>query len=364
MNEAGKRARRLLRPELAELQAYHVPDAHGLIKLDAMENPYSWPEEMIGEWLGVLRSAAINRYPDPSASGVRAALRRTAAIPEGAEILLGNGSDELIQIVLMALAGGDGVVLAPEPTFVMYRQLATSLGLRFVGVPLVRHDFSLDMDAMRTAIRVHRPAAIFVAYPNNPTGNLFSADDLLEIIGLADGLVVIDEAYLPFADSTLLPRVAEQDHVLVLRTLSKMGLAGLRLGYLVGAGHWIGEFDKLRLPYNINILTQVTAEFALRHSAVFDAQVRQILEQRESLFHALNGIPGIHAYPSRANFILFEVAGTDASRVFAGLRERGVLVKGFAGAVSPLRSCLRVTVGKPDENQQFLMTLRASLEQV
>lgn len=361
MSDLQSRVQDLLRPELGQLSAYHVPDSRGLIKLDAMENPYSWPEEMVEEWLARLRAATVNRYPDPAASGLRTALRDAAGIPDGIGMLLGNGSDELIQIILMAVAGRDETVLAPEPSFVMYRQLAVAMGLRFVGVPLNADDFSLDMDAMRSAIRAHRPAVIFLAYPNNPTGNLFSEDHVAEILRLTGGLVVADEAYLPFARATFLPQVPEHDHLLVMRTLSKMGLAGLRLGYLVGAEPWIAEFDKLRLPYNINILTQISAEFALSRRDVFDAQVERILEQREQLLLALNDIPGIHPYPSRANFILFRLIQADARQVYEALRARGVLVKSFHSGPAPLHSCLRVTVGKPEENERFLQCLRASL---
>ena len=149
----------LLRPEVLALSAYHVQNAKGLIKLDAMENPYTWPKEMVDEWLEVLRNAEVNRYPDPSADRLRAALRAANGIPEAAEVMLGNGSDELIQIILMGLRGDNPVVLAPQPTFVMYRQIAVSLGLQFVGVDLIEDDFSLDMPAMRDAIIQHQPKA-------------------------------------------------------------------------------------------------------------------------------------------------------------------------------------------------------------
>jgi histidinol-phosphate aminotransferase len=357
MNELPQRLRSLLRPELAALSAYHVPDARGLIKLDAMENPYSWPEDMIAEWLSELRNAAINRYPDPSAPGLTEALRQTAEVPHGVGLLLGNGSDELIQIILMALSGRDAVVMAPEPTFVMYRQLAVVMGLRFVGVSLKREDFALDMPAMRAAIREHSPSVIFLAYPNNPTGNLFDATDIREIVSLSDGLVVVDEAYLPFAGATFLNEVPCYANLLVMRTLSKMGLAGLRLGYLAGSEAWIREFDKLRLPYNINILTQISAEFALGRAEVFDAQVREIIEQREFLYDALQRLAGIRVYPSRANFILFELLRGQPEHIFRGLRDRGILVKSFHVSAHPLSACLRVTVGKPEENQMFLRAL-------
>jgi len=361
MTTLDDRVGRVLRPELARLTAYHVPPAAGMVKLDAMENPYSWPPAMIDEWLLRLREAALNRYPDPSADAVRDALRVSAEVPADAEILLGNGSDELIQLILMAVSGREAVILAPEPTFVMYRQLAEGMGLRFVGVPLRPHDFSLDMAAMRAAILAHAPTVIFLAYPNNPTGNLFAEADVGELLALAPGLVVLDEAYLPFAGTSFMPRVAAHDGLLVMRTLSKLGLAGLRLGYLVGAPAWIREFDKLRLPYNINVLTQISAEFALSRPEVFAAQVADILEQREQVYRALDGISGVRAFPSRANFILFELLDQNPLTVFEALRTRGVLVKSFSATAGPLRRCLRVTVGKPDENAQFLAALQAAL---
>jgi histidinol-phosphate aminotransferase len=326
-----------------------------------MENPYSWPEGMVDDWLLRLRDAALNRYPDPTAQSLRDALRVSAGLPEGSEILLGNGSDELIQLILMAVSGRQAAIVAPEPTFVMYRQLSESMGLRFVGVPLRESDFSLDMDAMRDAIRSHEPAVVFLAYPNNPTGNLFSDADVEAILAMAPGLVVLDEAYLPFAGASFLARVMDHERLLVMRTLSKLGLAGLRLGYLVGAPEWIREFEKLRLPYNINILTQISAEFALSRPEVFERQIEQILEQREWLFREMLRIPGLRAFPTQANFILFELESHQPGAIFDSLRAKGVLIKSFASATGPLGRCLRVTVGTPDENRQFLSALSESL---
>lgn len=348
----------LLRPEVLALSAYHVQDAAGLVKLDAMENPYRWPEEMTSEWLEALRSAEVNRYPDPSADRLRQALRAANAVPEGAELMLGNGSDELIQIILMAVAGGDAVVLAPQPTFVMYRQIAASLGLRFAGVDLRAEDFSLDMQAMRSAIAEHQPKVVFLAYPNNPTGNAFAAEDMLEILRTASGLVVVDEAYAPFADETFMPRLAEFPNLLVMRTLSKLGLAGLRLGFLVGHPAWIGQLDKLRLPYNINVLTQLTAEFALARQAVLDEQVGRIRKGRAWLAERLRELP-VQAFPSRANFLTFRVLEKDADDIFAKLKEGGVLIKNLSLSGGLLRGCLRVTVGTSEENQRFVDVLQA-----
>jgi len=347
---------RLIRPEIRALKAYHVPEAGGFIKLDAMENPYAWPEALKQEWLGRLRDVPINRYPDPGAQKLRAQLRTALAVPAGMEVMLGNGSDELIQLILMGVARPDAVVLAPQPTFVMYEMIATFVGMKFVGVPLGR-GFALDLGAMRAALRAHRPAVVFLAYPNNPTGNLFDAAAIETILQEAPGLVVVDEAYHAFAGQSFMDGLGRHANLLVMRTLSKQGLAGLRLGILAGDPAWLAEFDKLRLPYNINSLTQASAEFALEHKAVLDEQAARLRADREELHRALAGMPGVQVWPSAANFLLFRTE-TPADRVFAALREQRVLIKNLAGAGGVLAGCLRVTVGTPEENAAFLAALR------
>ncbi|WP_295387598.1 histidinol-phosphate transaminase [uncultured Thiodictyon sp.] len=349
----------LVRPEIRALGAYHVPDPAGLIKLDAMENPYTWPLELQSEWLEVLRGASINRYPDPQGQIVQDALREAIGIPAGQGILLGNGSDELIQLLALTVAAPGRKVLSVEPGFVMYRMIALFAGLDYVGVPLAAADFSLDLPAVLEALERERPALTYIAYPNNPTGNLFDEADVCRIIESAPGLVIVDEAYAPFTDHSFLPRLGDWPNLLVLRTVSKMGLAGLRLGYLAGPPAWLHEIDKTRLPYNINVLTQVTAAFALRHRAVLDAQTQAIRVERGRLFAALAAIPGVHAYPSDANFILLRLPAGRADAVFAGIKQRGVLVKNLNAAHPLLRDCLRVTVGMPQENDAFLAALVA-----
>jgi histidinol-phosphate aminotransferase len=346
----------LIRPEIRALKAYHVPDARGLIKLDAMENPYSLPEPLRAQWLNALAHVEINRYPDPGAHVLRARLRDALAVPVGMELMLGNGSDELIQILLMAVARPGAAVLAPTPTFVMYEMIASFLGLRFVGVPL-QPDFALDRAAMLAAMATHRPAAVFLAYPNNPTGNLFDRADIDAILEAAPGLVVVDEAYHAFAGDSYLCNLPDRDNLLVMRTLSKQGLAGLRLGVLAGAPAWLGEFDKLRLPYNINSLTQASATFALAHAEVLDEQAACIRADREALYESLRARPGITVWPSRANFLLFRPERVPAREVFEGLRARGVLIKNLDPAGGLLKRCLRVTVGTPAENALFLEAL-------
>jgi histidinol-phosphate aminotransferase len=360
-DEAAERVAEWVRPEIRALSAYHVPDASGLIKLDAMENPYAWPDGLRSEWAELARTLDVNRYPHPQAPALKARLRAAMGVPEGAELLLGNGSDEIIQTIVLALAGPDRTVLTVEPGFVMYRMIATFAGMRYCGVPLRADDFALDRPALLEAIARERPAVVFVAQPNNPTGNRFDEAALVEVIEAAPGLVVIDEAYAPFTDASLLPRLGEWSNLVVMRTVSKMGLAGLRLGYLAGPAAWLAEFDKVRLPYNINVLTQRAAELALRHKPVLDAQTLAIRAERGRLHAALAAIDGVTPFPSEANFILLRVPAGRAKAVFEGLRARGILVKNLDGAHPLLADCLRVTVGTPDENAAFLSALRDAI---
>lgn len=351
------KVRRWIRPEVLALRSYHVPEARGLIKLDAMENPYSWPDALKSAWFERLRAIDINRYPDPGASALKARLREALAVPADAALMLGNGSDELIQIIVLALARPGAVVLAPVPTFVMYQQIALAAGLRFVGVPL-RADFGLDRPAMLAAIANHQPAVVFLAYPNNPTGNLFDAVDVEAVLEAAPGLVVLDEAYHAFAGASFMDRLDRHANLLVMRTLSKQGLAGLRLGILAGAAAWLDELDKVRLPYNVGSLPQASAEFALAHRRVFDEQCRTICEERERLYQALRRLPGITVWPSRTNFLLFRSTGRSAGEIHQALLRDGILIKYLDGAGGVLHGCLRVTIGTPAENASFLSALQ------
>jgi histidinol-phosphate aminotransferase len=274
--------------------------------------------------------------------------------------VLGNGSDELIQMLALAVAGAGRVVLAPEPTFVMYRMIAEVAGMRYQAVPLAE-DFSLDARAMREAIERYAPAIVFLAYPNNPTGTLFETAAVEDVIRAAPGLVVVDEAYAPFTDASFMARLGEFPNLLVMRTVSKMGLAGLRLGLLAGPPEWLGEIDKTRLPYNINVLTQASARFALQHKALLDEQAVRIRADRADMLRRLATLPGVQAWPSEANFILFRVAAGTADAVFQSLREQRVLIKNLNPAGGRLRDCLRVTVGTADENGAFLAALGKAL---
>lgn len=353
--------RHWVRPEIQAIKAYPVADARGLIKLDAMENPYGWPEPMKDDWTALLKHAEINRYPDPKAQTLQQSLREAMGIPADMGLLLGNGSDEIIQMLMLAIGGSGRTLLSVEPAFVMYAMIARFCGLHYAAVPLKADNFSLDLAAMLAAIEEHRPALIFLAWPNNPTGNLFAEEEVHQIIQAAPGLVVIDEAYGPFTDQSFLNQLDKYDNLLLMRTLSKMGLAGLRLGYLVGHPAWLSEIDKVRMPYNINLLSQLSAEFALRHKAVFDKQARSIRAEREGLLQKLATLPGIRAFPSEANFILIRVPEGQAQGIFEKMKAQGVLIKSLHGAHPLLADCLRLTIGMPEENRRCLEALANSM---
>lgn len=346
-----------LRPEIRALTAYPVPDSTGLIKLDAMENPYSWPPELIEQWQSRLAQAALNRYPDPQAQALKQRLRSRMAIPSDAELLLGNGSDEIIQMLALAVGGPGRVLLTPEPGFVMFRMIAALTGTDYQGVPLRAADFSLDSTAMLAAIAERRPSLVFLATPNNPTGNRFTSAALRAVIEAAPGLVVIDEAYYPFSDGNCLNWLNDYPNLLIMRTLSKLGLAGLRLGLLAGSKVWLNEIEKTRLPYNINALSQLSAEFALSHAEVFTAQAARICSERSKLAGALSRLPQLKVYPSEANFILFRTQAGQAGVIHAALKASGVLIKNLDRSHAMMADCLRVTIGTPTENAAFLRAL-------
>jgi len=362
---ASSLANALLRNEVLELHAYHVPDSHGYIKLDAMENPYQLPQALREEIAAIVGNAAINRYPDPNPAVLKEKICATIGLPQGMEVLLGNGSDELIQLLALALNKTGATLLSVEPSFVMYRMIAIYTGMRYVGVPLTSNsgaaDFSLDMAAMLAAIERERPALVFLAYPNNPTGNLFFAPDVKQIIEAAPGLVVVDEAYYAFASDSFIPHLASYPNLLVMRTFSKLGMAGLRLGFLAGSKAWLGQLEKLRLPYNVGVLTQLVAGKLLAHHEVLLRQAEQIRKDRAWLHQQLSEIRTVQVYPSEANFLLFRVA--DANAVFGGLKQRGVLIKNLDGGHPMLKGCLRVTVGTHSENDKFITALHESIIQ-
>jgi len=349
-----------IRPDVRAAHAYAVQPSTGVVKLDVMENPYRLSSELqsrLGERLGAV---AINRYPAERMAVLAKALAAHAGLPEGCAITLGNGSDELISLLTLAVSQPDAVILSPLPSFVMYGMSAQHQHLRFVGVPLRAEDFELDEAAMLAAIAEHQPALIYLSYPNNPTGNLWDAAVIERIVQAAPGIVVMDEAYQPFASGDSLALMARHPHVLVMRTMSKFGLAGVRIGYLCGAPALVEQVEKLRPPFNVSVLNTEAALFALEHADVYAAQATELRQQRERVFAALQALPGIAPWPSQGNMILARVK--DAAATFAALKARGVLIKNISAMHPLLANCLRITIGTPDENTRLLAELQSCLQ--
>ena len=354
-----------------------MADATDAIKLDAMENPWRLPGALQAELAQRLAALAINRYPS---GNTYTALKQAIARHDGLDgidgLVLGNGSDELISLLCQLVAQPGATIMAPAPSFVMYEMGARLAGVGFVPVPL-RPDFSLDREAMLQAIETHRPALVFLAYPNNPTGNLFDADDVRAILQATDGLVVLDEAYAPFAGgASWLSQLPAWPNLAVMRTCSKWGLAGARIGYLASAPAWAAQLDKIRPPYNISVLDAETACFAFQHHADFDQQTRALCAERQTLVQRLQALLGpqglSHVYPTAANFVLVRLAGgkgdasgpSRATRVAAAMRAAGVLIKDASRMHPALAECLRLTVGAPEENEAMLQALAAALDAV
>ncbi len=350
-----------IRPDIQSMHAYAVQDASGMVKLDAMENPYRLPAALqahLGQRLGAL---ALNRYPDGRVNDLRKALAGYAQMPEGFDIMLGNGSDELISLLALACDVPNASILSPLPGFVMYGMSAQLQGLQFIGVPLTT-DFELDEAAMLAAIAEHKPAITYLAYPNNPTANLWddgAIENIIEAAGQQGGLVVMDEAYQPFASKSYINRITQHSHVLLMRTLSKFGLAGVRLGYMMGPQALIAEIDKVRPPYNISLLNCECALFALENKDVFVTQAQDLIAQRAMLLESLGKMPGVKCWKSDANMILVRVA--DSTKTFEAIKAQGVLVKNVSKMHALLTNCLRLTVGTADENLQMLSALEKSL---
>jgi histidinol-phosphate aminotransferase len=341
-----------LRSDIQAINAYHVPPASDVIKLDAMESPFALPEDLIGQYLAYLADSELNRYPSPGADQLNQTLRELMEIPKEFGVLLGNGSDELIQLLALACAADD-TILSVEPSFVMYDMIAKFTRLNYKGVALTK-DYQLDLALMLQAISEHNPKLIFIAYPNNPTGNTFDRADIEVIIKSTDAMVILDEAYYAYAGDSFIGDIAKYPNLVVLRTVSKIGFAGLRLGLLIGSQETVSELDKLRLPYNINTLTQVSGNFLLKQKTEIKKNAAIIVEQRALLLEDLAKVNGLIAYPSQANFILFKAPNAQA--LFDYLKDNGVLIKNLSSAPK-LTDCLRVTVGSPEQNQQFMQVV-------
>ncbi len=346
---------RLVRPQIRALAAYHIDETPVRIKLDAMENPFPLPAVVRRAMAVAVRDTPVNLYPDPSGKKLKQAIAALWHMrPE--QMLLGNGSDELIQAVVLAFGGP---VLIPVPTFAMYDITSRALAQEVASVPL-NGRFDLDPDLVLRKARQTGAKVIFLACPNNPTGNRYSDKAIRKVLDNTRAAVVIDEAYFSFSGKTYLPLLNKYPNMIILRTLSKIGLAGLRIGILASAPEIIDELNKIRLPYNINSLSQAAAVTVLKHQIVIDRQISLLISEREKLYNALSRLPGITAYPSETNFIMIRTVA-DAPSVHRKLKQAGILIKDLSKP-GPLHNCLRITIGTPQENREFLTTLKTIVD--
>jgi histidinol-phosphate aminotransferase len=342
---------KLVRPSIRFLSAYESKEIPCRVKLDANESPYGFKES-----LKAIADVETNRYPDPEAKALKKVISRYVGVKPDC-VLQGNGSDEIIYYLITTFGGP---VLYPTPTFSMYGIISQALGERRIEIPLDR-EFDLDLEMIVKAIKKQKPKLIFLSSPNNPTGNCFSSEKILKIIDFASSLVtrhsslvVVDEAYQPFSSKKgFLPFLKDYKNLLIMRTLSKIGLAGLRVGFLIADREIINEVNKVRLPFNLNSLSQAIAADVLKDGKTLRGRVNAIVSERKHLFSEMNKIRGVCLYPSEANFILFRV--NDSDRIYKRLLQKGVLVRNMKGIAD---GCLRVTVGTTEENRIFLNAMK------
>lgn len=346
--------RNLVAKGIFEQSGYSAPEITEAIKMDANENPFTIQEPLKRKLRDAFSKVSLNRYP---AAGAPELCKRFAGYygVKSNMIMPGNGSDELIQALCLTLKGKTNGVLIPVPTFAMYKIIAVNTGNNVVEVPLDKK-FDLDVDAMMSKIRKNFPALIFLSTPNSPSGNIFSRKKIEAVIRKAPGVVVIDEAYAAFSGPSLLPLIKKYDNVIFLKTLSKLGMASIRLGFLIGNPDILAQIDKVRLPYNVNSLSQVAAGFFLDHKDEFAKQINEITKGREELYSGLKQIKWIKTYPSRANFIFFSCA-FDSNRLYRNLLAEGIAVKSLN--LPSIPHCIRVTVGTKKENEALIKALKS-----
>ena len=347
-----------LRDDIDLLKEYKIVDSKNMIKLDAMENPFDLDLnfEINGLPSG---SSNLNRYPDADCINLRKKLRSKHKLENKFDIIIGNGSDELIQLICLTFLKKENVIMSPSPSFSMYQKISKVLGLKFEEVPL-RKDFSLNVNLILEKIIKFNPAIIFLAYPNNPTGNLWSKKDIMEIIKQSNGIVVIDEAYGAFSGESFISEIGRFENLVIMKTLSKIGFAGIRVGYLLGENSLISNINKLRLPFNINSVSQKISEISIDNIEHLDSQIKEIIELKEILISKMQEIDKIETYSSKTNFVLFRILDGSADDIFNSLVSSNILIKNMSDSAG-LENCLRVTVGSRKENNLFIQSLKKSL---
>ena len=353
---------RMVPQRIQMLAGYKVQQQRVSVKLDAMESPYSWGANEQQGWQDCLSACAINRYPDATCSRLKARWRQVLQLAPTQDLLFGNGSDELIQLLLLSLFTPGATLVNLVPGFVMYQHIAQAIGYTCHSVALDA-DFSMDFASVQKALERYQPKVLFIARPNNPTGNAFDRKTISRIIAASPGLVVIDEAYSGFCSDHCLDMLHQYPNVLIMRTMSKMGLAGLRFGLLIGHQQWIAQWDKVRLPYNINSLTQAGMLFALEHVPLIHQQTEAICRDREITYQALQKMPELEVFPTQANFITLRSRHITADALFQALLRAGILVKNLHGMHPLTKECLRISIGTPEENQQVIDQIKRAIMQ-
>ncbi len=349
-----------IKDSVLALRPYTLAPHRASVKLNQNENPWDAPAEIKQETLNRMKDRAWSRYPDFTPQRLHERLAEFSGWqPDG--IIAGNGSNELIQAVLMVTVGGGKRVLITEPTFALYRQITTVLGGEVVSVPLSR-DLQFDVAALLKEIEQKQPDVTIICSPNNPTGCVLSDEELVVLLKATRGLIVVDEAYHEFANHSAVPLLSDQENLVVLRTFSKaMALAALRVGYLLASLELVREIAKAVLPYNLNALSQTAAEVALE---MFETKLQPLVEaicaERDRLYVELASIPGLVPVQSQANFMVVR-SNKEPKRVFAELLERDVLIRDVSG-YAMLNDYFRVSVGTPEENDLLLEALREILK--
>jgi len=354
MSKSENKSLERVSSRIREIDSYSVPKIECSIRLDGNESPFETEQEILKEILDTMGSIELNRYPDPDCVNLKKIISEKYGFSQDG-LLIGNGSDELIQMLIETLTGKSGVVLVPSPTFSMYRLTSLLLNNKVVETDLDKN-YDLDLDDILNKIQDFKPDLLFFASPNNPTGNAFSTDKIIKIVESTSGIVVVDEAYFDYYGKTLIPMIKKYNNLVVLRTLSKIGFAAIRLGVLFGSEDLVNQVNKTRLPYNINSISQLIAGIAFSKSELLEENYKKVVGERERLFAELNMIENIKVYPSDANFFLIKVP--DADKYFKALVERDILIRNLSSSAK-LNGCIRVTIGTTEENDTFLDAMSA-----
>jgi len=345
-----------IKPDVRAVRAYTLPAYRASLKLNQNENPWDAPAHIKQEVLRRFAERKWSQYPDFVPAQLNECLATFAGWrPDG--IIAGNGSNELIQALLMVTMETGKTLLLSEPTFTLYRQVATVLGGK-VETVFLTPELKYDSEALQRFVEEKQPEVTIICSPNNPTGCVIDDATLSSLLKISRGLVVIDEAYHEFAGRTVVPLLKEHENLIVLRTFSKaMAVAALRIGYLLASPDLVREIGKAVLPYNVNVFSQVAAEVAVEnYESELRPLVREIVSERDRLFAALSQIDGLAPVASEANFILVKSA-TDPKRIFSELLARDILIRDVSG-YPMLGEYFRFSVGTPEENDYVLKAIR------